>query len=223
MASQRVAGMRQATEPARGRNRGHIVPASGAPAGLQRQIGNRALQRLLAQRAGNGPTELDDETAARLERERGKGRSLDGDIGARVGLALGHDMEGVRVHTSPEADALSHQLGARAFTTGRDVFFRQGAYEPHTSEGRELIGHELVHVVQQGVGAVGGGAGRPQVNAPGDAFEREADTLSRALPLEPRAPHALQAQEEEEEPVQMQEEEEEEVQMRPDSGRGTRL
>ena len=56
---------------------------------------------------------------------------------------MGHDLSGVRVHTSPEADDLSHQLGAKAFTTNQDVFFREGAYEPHSSAGQELIAHEL--------------------------------------------------------------------------------
>ncbi|MHB0857707.1 MAG: eCIS core domain-containing protein [Anaerolineae bacterium] len=219
MSGLRVPGIRKGHEPACGHSRRLARPGNVAPEGIQRQIGNRALQRLLAQRDGSSPTELDDKTAARLEQERGGGRSLDGEIGASVGLALGHDLEGVRVHTSPEADALNRQLGARAFTTGRDIFFRQGAYQPHTSEGQELIGHELVHVVQQSVGAAGSSGGRMQVNAPGDAFEHQAETLAKALPMESRTPSALQTQEEEEEPVQMQSEEEEEVQMRPDSSR----
>jgi hypothetical protein len=128
---------------------------------------------------------------------------------------MGYDMGGVRVHTSPEADDLSHQLGAKAFTTGQDVFFREGAYDPGSTAGKELIAHELTHVVQQGTGQVQGGS-RMTVNAPGDAHEQQADASARAttsagvqrqeeLPEE----EALQAQEEEE--VQMQPEEEEEL------------
>ena len=119
-------------------------------ASLHQRIGNRALQRLLAQRSGRGPTELDDETAERITRERSGGQPLPGSLQASMGQAMESDLSGVRVHTSRESDSLNRDLGARAFTTGQDVFFREGAYEPHSSAGQELIAHELTHVVQQG-------------------------------------------------------------------------
>nr|WP_263012694.1 DUF4157 domain-containing protein [Laspinema sp. D3d] len=62
---------------------------------------------------------------------------------------FGADFGGVRVHTGAQADALSRSIQAKAFTTGQDVFFRQGAYEPCSSGGQELLAHELTHVVQQ--------------------------------------------------------------------------
>ena len=55
----------------------------------------------------------------------------------------------MRVHTGPRADSLNHTLQAKAFTTGQDIFFRQGAYNPASSGGQELLAHELTHVVQQ--------------------------------------------------------------------------
>jgi hypothetical protein len=182
--------------------------------GLQRHIGNRAVQRLLAQHSGEGPTELDDETAERINRERSGGQPLEKSAQARVGEAMGTDLSGVRVHTSPEANALNRELGAKAFTTGQDVFFREGAYEPHSTAGQELIAHELTHVVQQGSGAVSGGT-RMMVNAPGDAYEHEADATAKAV-VGADAGSQAQRQVEEEEEVQMQpEEEEEELQMQP--------
>jgi len=45
---------------------------------------------------------------------------------------------------------LNKQVGARAFTTGSDIFFRQGEYNPDSSAGQKLLAHELTHVVQQG-------------------------------------------------------------------------
>lgn len=180
-------------------------------AGLHRAIGNQAVQRLIAQRNGHGPTELDENTAGRIDRARSGGQSLDHSTQDQMGQAMGYDMSGVRVHTSPEADDLSHQLGAKAFTTGQDVFFREGAYDPASSAGRELIAHELTHVVQQGTGQVQGGS-RMTVNAPGDAHEQQADASARAT-----ASAGVQRQEElpEEEVVQEQEDEEE-VQMQPE-------
>lgn len=207
--------------------RQHAVDGAAQAFGLihlQHQVGNQAVQRLIAQRSGDGGSELDDETADRIKRERGGGQPLDESVQKQAGAVMDQDFSGVRVHTSPEADGLSHQLSAKAFTTGQDVFFREGAYDPGSSAGQELIAHELTHVVQQRTGAVGGDGGRMAVNAPGDAFEKEADTVAKTISSPgaaaevqrqtPEEDEEVQAQveeeEEEEEPVQAQEMEEEE-------------
>jgi hypothetical protein len=148
---------------------------------LQNRVGNRGVQRLLAQRAGAGPFTLDDETAQRIDRERSSGRPLDSAVQAKMGDALGTDFSTVRVHTSPAADQLNRTLNARAFTTGQDIFFRGDAYQPASSSGQQLIAHELTHVVQQATGAVGSGSGGMTVNAPGDRFEQEADAVAGSL------------------------------------------
>jgi hypothetical protein len=191
-------------------------PGSGEAASslinLQQQVGNRAVQRLLAQRKGEGPYELDDETAGRISQERGGGQPLDEKAQESLGGAMGHDFSGVKVHTSPEAADLNRQLNAKAFTTGKDIFFSEGTYDPHSSGGQELLAHELTHVAQQGSGAVGG-ASRMTVNAPGDAFEQQADSTARAALSQGAGVGVQRATPEEEEEVQTQaEEEEEEVQ-----------
>ena len=197
------------------------APDVPALTSLQQRIGNRAVQRILAQRAGDGSFELDDATAARIKGIRGGGQALEPNIAQSLGSAMGADFGGVRVHTSPEADHLSRELGARAFTTGKDVFGREGALNPHTSEGQKTTAHELTHVVQQASG-VGGGVGRMRVGAVGDVYEQEADSIANSvvgsgLQVQPQAEEeeeAVQMQtEEEEEPLQAQVEEEEEVQM----------
>jgi len=186
---------------------------------LQQTVGNRAVQRLIAQRKQDGPSELDEDTAARINQQRGGGQLLDSTVQARMGTATGQDFSGVKVHTDPESHALNEQLSAKAFTTGQDIFFRDGAYDPGSSAGQELLAHELTHVVQQSSGRVGGGD-KMTVNAPGDAFEMEADAVAKTV-SSPGVGANVQLQEEEElvqaKPldVQMQEEypEEEEVQM----------
>lgn len=185
---------------------------------LQQKVGNRAVQRLIAQRADafSQGGELDDETASRIHRQRGAGQPLDSHLQAKIQQASGQDFGGVKVHTSPEADALSRQLSATAFTTGPDIFFREGAYDPHSNRGQELVAHELTHIVQQSSGAVGSSAGRMTVNPPGDVYEQEADATARQLTMgtEIGTQASLQRQvgeEEEEETVQRQVDEEEEI------------
>jgi hypothetical protein len=67
---------------------------------------------------------------------------------------MGADFSGVKVHTDSQSDQLNKSIQAKAFTTGQDVFFRQGAYNPSSKSGQELIAHELTHVIQQNGGAV---------------------------------------------------------------------
>jgi hypothetical protein len=142
-------------------------------------LGNGAVQRLVAQRSA-GPTELDDALAARITRARGGGAALDAHVQTKMGEGLGADFSGVRVHTGGESHALNEQLSARAFTTGQDIFFRAGEYNPHSSGGQELLAHELTHVVQQGSGEVPQGS-KMAVNAPGDRFEQEANRVAHSL------------------------------------------
>ncbi|MEZ4450376.1 MAG: DUF4157 domain-containing protein [Nannocystaceae bacterium] len=86
-------------------------------------------------------------------RARAGGSPLQPHLRAGAESALGADLSGVRVHDDAGADRLSRSLGARAFTTGRDIFFRRGAFDPSSAGGAHLLAHELTHVVQQGGGA----------------------------------------------------------------------
>jgi len=62
---------------------------------------------------------------------------------------FGRDFSGVRLHTDSEAQQLSRQINARAFTFGQNIFFNQGEFRPEASEGQHLLAHELTHTLQQ--------------------------------------------------------------------------
>lgn len=66
-----------------------------------------------------------------------------------MGDVMGADFSRVKIHNDGESDKLSRSIGARAFTTGDHIFFGQGEYEPSDTKGKELLAHELTHVVQQ--------------------------------------------------------------------------
>lgn len=63
---------------------------------------------------------------------------------------FGHDFGRVRIHHDALAARSAREVDAHAYTVGRDVVFGHGQYAPDSRPGRELIAHELAHVVQQG-------------------------------------------------------------------------
>jgi hypothetical protein len=111
----------------------------------------------------------------------GKSEPLAPKAASRFSKAYGQDLSGVRVH--PDSP-LPGAVGARAVAVGNDIAFARDAYQPGSSEGQQLIGHELAHVVQQSKGQKG-------LQAEGlstDGYERQADEAARsALAGEPVA------------------------------------
>jgi hypothetical protein len=171
---------------------------------------------------------VDEETADTIHRQRGSGQRLDKKMADKAGTVMDQDVSDVTIHTDSQADKVSRKLGAKAFTTGKDVFFRDGAYDPHSQDGQKLIGHELTHVVQQGQNRVPTVQGKVTVNDPNDPFEAEADQVadkvaghSETAADVQRQPEEeelqMQAESDEEELTQLQPEEEEEVQMKRDN------
>ena len=59
------------------------------------------------------------------------------------------------MHTDERAAKSARDLNALAFTVGKDVAFGAGQYAPGTLDGRQLLAHELTHVVQQGLSSLG--------------------------------------------------------------------
>ncbi|MEH1887809.1 eCIS core domain-containing protein [Nostoc sp.] len=103
------------------------------------------LQRREAIAGGEASPDLE----STINRVRGSGQPLEAGLQQSMGQAMRADFSGVKVHTDAQSDQLNQSIQAKAFTTGQDVFFRQGAYEPGSREGQELIAHELTHVMQQ--------------------------------------------------------------------------
>jgi hypothetical protein len=96
--------------------------------------------------------EVTPEIEKQINTSRGNSQTLTDSVRAPMEQRMGADFSGVRVHTDSTADHLTRALQARAFTTGPDIFLRQGEYNPSTRAGQALLAHELTHVVQQGGG-----------------------------------------------------------------------
>jgi hypothetical protein len=105
------------------------------------------------------------------------GAGLPAPLQGRLEGALGVDLSGVRVHTGGESAAAAQAVGARAYTSGQDIHFGAGRFDPASGDGERLIAHEVAHTVQQRGGA-GAHQNKLEISAPGDALEREADTFA---------------------------------------------
>jgi Domain of unknown function (DUF4157) len=118
-------------------------------------------------------------TAASINGLRGGGKPLEASLRQQIEPAIGIPLAGVRIHADANAERLACQLHAKAFTTGQDIFFGRGAFQPETSAGRHLLAHEAAHVAQQAAGPVAGTQrGDLSVSHPADPFEQEAERVA---------------------------------------------
>jgi hypothetical protein len=79
---------------------------------------------------------------------RGRGAALPPALRSAMEAQLGGNHAAVRVHVGDDAARAAASLGARAFTSGKDVFFGDGAWQPELPAGRALLAHELVHTMR---------------------------------------------------------------------------
>ncbi|SEC21075.1 protein of unknown function [Tenacibaculum sp. MAR_2009_124] len=82
-------------------------------------------------RRGSGGVKMDPKTRNEME------------------AGFGADFSNVNIHKDSEAQEMSSNVGAQAFTHGHDIYFNEGKYDPNTKEGKHLLAHELTHTIQQ--------------------------------------------------------------------------
>jgi hypothetical protein len=88
----------------------------------------------------------------RINAMEDRGKPMDEATRSFFEVRFGRDFGHVRVHDTEKAAEISHAIQARAFTIGSDIVFGSGMYSPETNEGKHLLGHELVHTLQQNDG-----------------------------------------------------------------------
>lgn len=87
---------------------------------------------------------------SKIKKTKGEGYPMSRGIKLEMDTAFKADFSAVRIHTDSTAIALCQEMGAQAFTNGRDIYFNKGKYNPKTKAGKELLAHELTHTIQQG-------------------------------------------------------------------------
>ncbi|OLP17676.1 hypothetical protein BST81_15260 [Leptolyngbya sp. 'hensonii'] len=137
------------------------------------------IQPLAQSQTTEAPVSANPALEQSIERKRGRGIPLSEDVREPMERSFGADFSGVNVHMDADSDQLNRSLSSRAFTTQQDIFFRSGEYSPSSRSGKELLAHELTHVVQQN--------GRVRQGQPG-----QGDTRPIAGSLAQRSPQVIQ-------------------------------
>ena len=157
-----------------------ILPQAAMPAAVQPLAGARPQvpQPILPQACGRPPSNRRRAMPLPLPanftlKPRGSGQPLPEPIQKKMESFFNTSFADVRVHVGHEAAS----IGALAFTHGTDLYFAPGQYNPQSTQGQQLLGHELTHVVQQRAGRVRNplGAGVAVVQDP--ALEAEAERM----------------------------------------------
>ncbi len=78
-----------------------------------------------------------------------KGSSLGAESKSFFEPRFGHDFSDVKIHNDSEAANSAQSIRALAYTTGNHIVFNNNQFSPETKNGKQLLAHELTHVVQQ--------------------------------------------------------------------------
>lgn len=141
----------------------------------QREEDEEPVQGMFVSQLAEDDDELVQGKFDLLQRQADNHTGIPDAVKQRMEDSFGTDFSSVRVH--PESSK-APEVGALAYTQGTDIHFAPGQFKPDTAAGRELLGHELTHVVQQFDGRV-----QPTTEISGmpvndnEALEREADAM----------------------------------------------
>jgi hypothetical protein len=116
----------------------------------------------------------DAASLSRVAETAGPGEALPLHLRQPAERALDLPLGDVRLHRGPEAQAFTGFAGARAAQWRNHVFIRPDLYQPDSTAGRDLLGHELVHAGQ----FAAFGAGHGALSSRADASEGEARALA---------------------------------------------
>ncbi|WP_287267018.1 DUF4157 domain-containing protein [Moorena sp. SIO3A2] len=164
------------------------------PIALQLQSGEEEIQT----KANPGQTpQVSSNLETKIQSRRGTGQPLPDSTRAFMEPRFGANFSGVRVHTDSSAVQMNKELGAQAFTHGRDIFYGAGKSPGKNS----LTAHELTHTIQQNGGIQAkvidqqakkankvekkAGFAVPIKDTPGNGVNQESPTLVKDTDIKP--------------------------------------
>jgi len=177
-AAHRRAGPAPQHKAAMGRPYGlNHVAIGPAEAGLEAQASRAANGAIRGQR--NLANTLTPAPAASVSIPS-RGMPLPATQRAWLEPAFGADLGAVRLHDDTASAAAARAEHAHAFTAGRDIYFGDGCYQPHTEASRHLLAHEVAHVLQQTARSDGAHGVRATESTGAGEVQRKAATNRRS-------------------------------------------
>jgi len=133
-------------------NRITQLPANGDLAPMQRkcaQCQQEEEEEIQTKSNGQSPSVADSNLTSKIEQTRGLGKPMDANTRSFMELRFGADFSRIKIHADSDAAQMNRQINARAFTVGNDIYFNAGQHETTSTEGKNLLAHELTHTLQQ--------------------------------------------------------------------------
>jgi hypothetical protein len=115
------------------------------------------------------------ESPASLTAALGAGEPLPAHLRREFETHLSRELGEVRLHVSP----LAQRLHAEAFTSGRQIVFAPGKFQPNEPAGLALLGHELSHLGQPLAFKTEGSLGAPADDQPEQEARRQEERILR--------------------------------------------
>jgi outer membrane protein OmpA-like peptidoglycan-associated protein len=125
------------------------VLSGASPQTVHRQTEERDEKKIQPKTESGASHDVSPGIESALHTLKGGGHPLPESVRAFFEPRFGYSFADVRIHTDSEAIESAQAVNARASTIGHNVVFGTGQYAPHSEAGKNLLSHELMHVVQQ--------------------------------------------------------------------------
>lgn len=119
------------------------------PVMIQRKCNGREEEHLHRKEMNGSAPAVDSDFEQYVTGLSGRGARLSVQERSFFEPRFNRDFSDVRIHTDLRAVQSAQCIDALAYTTGTNIVFNQGQYQPGSESGRRLLAHELTHVVQQ--------------------------------------------------------------------------
>lgn len=111
----------------------------------EKKAEDKKLQKKETGTANTGATSV----AGYVNNLHGKGTSMPTSTLQFFGQRMGYDFSHVKIHTDKDAADSAKAVHAKAYAVGNHIVFNEGQFNQESAEGKKLMAHELVHVIQQ--------------------------------------------------------------------------
>lgn len=115
----------------------------------EEHVRRKPLTSYIQKRSAQGMARTSGQLSKKIAATRGKGTPLSYPTKSFMESRFGTDFSNVKIHKDNDAQQMSRELKAQAFTVGNDIYFNAGKFAPETAEGKHLLAHELTHTIQQ--------------------------------------------------------------------------